>query len=751
MGPKKGKKSKAELEEEKLAKEEEERKARILEEKKAAEEREKRRQEELKFAAEQKALREAEIARLTEEFNEILDDLKTKDQQLAAEERNEENKLEWIKYRDPTDDPRATSERDINTFITAAVETQVNDTKEAIEWVKKIEKLANDVEDLWSVNLAKKNYKMLNKLFNNLKVFREMIIEKLDQGTIPLLRFSDKYVNDRVELFLEEMGNQVGMGIWASYNDIRPIRKSVQWEQLGVQLDIPKQLLQQNEKYVYRVTRTPIVTYNLEPYLNPTSPVLPQQVVQSDSNNSQAVEETKVESTTSTNLQVEGEGKNDGEETTSPPGEEENKESKDETVKEAPSSAPTQIPPVNAWKSSKKFVVGDLINFDILLSPSQAYLIRAKKWTIRDKSSHSTNIRKSSYPSSVACRMFIKVPDGVIVSDDMRIAIWNEDVNDWVEDGISDYQYNEATRIIQFYITTTGTLALVKQRTSDMPLKSWSIYPVLIKPVNSLMTYSKDSVEGQYPYENALNDLIGLSLVKQPHSSLPLTYERHARLQIETKQHSLVIDIVGTRCILIKPEISVFNDIRGKLFTPGVLLKRLQRKGIHLLPTDEDLLSSKECHFKRRTLEEEAWKQIGASVSAVEFKSSEWNSTLNESQIGFLARESTIYVCPNEGYDYECIIAERDEISISYHNTPELGFTPGSDGIKYLLVYGNEYGTRKHYSTIARPNEVTHLDVASTLRNRIVPEAMNRIKRTNPSFQKTVYTLLSLIKPYSQS
>jgi hypothetical protein len=89
MGPKKAKKSKAELEEERLAREEEERKLKAAEEKRLAEEREKKRQEELKLQAELKAHREKQFARLQEEYVEIADEKKSKLQQLEAEERKE--------------------------------------------------------------------------------------------------------------------------------------------------------------------------------------------------------------------------------------------------------------------------------------------------------------------------------------------------------------------------------------------------------------------------------------------------------------------------------------------------------------------------------------------------------------------------------------------------------------------------------------------------------------------------------------
>lgn len=96
MGPKKAKKTKAELEEERLAREEEERKAKVAEEKRLAEEREKKRQEEARIAAEQKVIREKDMVRWKEEYSEITDDLNYKHQQLLNEEKAEVSKV--IKY-----------------------------------------------------------------------------------------------------------------------------------------------------------------------------------------------------------------------------------------------------------------------------------------------------------------------------------------------------------------------------------------------------------------------------------------------------------------------------------------------------------------------------------------------------------------------------------------------------------------------------------------------------------------------------
>ena len=133
----------------------------------------------------------------------------------------------------------------------------------------------------------------------------------------------------------------------------------------------------------------------------------------------------------------------------------------------------TSIP--DSIRNSSKLVIGDIILIDILLPPPQAFTMRAKKWTIRDNSTAACTVSKSIYPSSVTCRCYFKVPPEVIMSDDVRVALWDDENKIWTEEGPSDYQYAESTRMVQFAIAAVGTIALVRDRVSEMPYKSWSL------------------------------------------------------------------------------------------------------------------------------------------------------------------------------------------------------------------------------------------------------------------------------------
>ena len=618
MGPKKPKKTKEQLEEERLAKEEEDRKIKLAEEKKIAEEMEKRRLEEVRIKAEHRKKREAELSRLNEEYVSVLDDLKGKELQLMAEEKQENAAYEWLRYKEPTDEPDASVERDMNTFITLTNETYLEDLQPTLSLIKNVECIARAVEDVWSKSLATGNTSMRIKALDNLHSLKKIMLEKLDIATMKLLRFSDSHLNDRSEMNIEEAADHLVLGIWASFADVRPIRKSVLFESMGMQIDIQKQLLQNpHENYVFRVIRLPIVTYNFEAYDIPSEIKI--------------VEVGEEEATAAATLDR-GEAAEDhdgGEEKTSPTaGASSDKDSRDHHY-------------------PSKYVVGDLFIFELLNTMESPFYLRARKWTMRDNSSTSTKLRKvASYPSSVPCRVQMKVPENLVMSEDTRIAVWDDVAKDWTEDGVSEFTYTESNRQAQFYITTIGILALVKPRTACFPYSSWSMTPVLTKSVNTLLQLRQANKGAREEHERKIEtaiqnkahrlaqqaaairefeemqelkaavgdtesktteekpsfadepeiiipdefvDITVYDVIPEPSTSKEL-YERQTRVVIKTaSHHEIIVDVIGSRCMLFNSDQPQFADLRDKLFNPGCLLTRLQKKGINLLPTSFDL------------------------------------------------------------------------------------------------------------------------------------------------------------------
>ena len=651
-------------------------------------------------------------------------------------------RIEWLRYTDPSDEPDASVESDMNTFIALTKDTFVEDLKPTIALIKRVEIIARAVENVWGESLATRNVVVRNKALDNLVTLRDIMLEKLDIATVKLLQFSDDHLNDRSEMNIEESAYRLSVGMWASFADVRPIRKSVIFETMGIQIDLQKQLLQQHDNYVFRVIRMPIVAYNMEAY-NISSEMVADIMATREPAPVPVLDEDGVPT------------------------------SRMATPRVSPRTVDVKLP--------SRYVVGDLMMFEVLYAPQPAFQLRVRKWTMRNKSASATKLRKASYPSSVPSRVQMKVPQDVLMTDDMRVAVWNEELKDWTEDGISDYQYSEATRTVHFYITTVGVLALVKKRVQDLPFKKWTLAPVLSKPINALIAAKLNvsdpsalldagssvvEAKAPTPTEELADHSIaddkshtGSDTARSVASVIPAvesivtvpteSYEQYARLTIATQAHEIVIDIVGSLCKLMKPVSPVFADMLNVPMNPGTLLRMLQRKGINLLPNAADLAVADRVTLKDPTLEDNVLLQVARGASAFEFTSSAWNQTLNESQSGILVRESNVYACFPQVNEFECVFVEMDVISKSYLNTPELGLAPGPAGLKYTLVSGYEYGRRKIFSLVPRPGEIPHLDLYRPLEKRATWDAQERMKGINQRFQKTVHTLLSLVKPYS--
>jgi hypothetical protein len=367
------------------------------------------------------------------------------------------------------------------------------------------------------------------------------INDKLDAATAQVLRVGDSKLNDRQEMHIEEYSAGVSVGIWGSYADIRPIRKSVQFEQQGIQIDVPKQILQHDANFVFKTTRISLDPFSISAYRSP----------------------------------------------------------------------------VNAERG-QQYVVGDLVTVDILRSPPPSLNLRAKKWVIRDRSAASQTVQKSPYPSSVNCKAIFKVPDEVYMSDDVSMKVWDEESGDWVDDGLSDYQYIEATSSAQFYFTVVGTFALVKNRSSDFPYKKWSLSPVRNAPTPT--------------------DI----------NAIARNYETIARVAVQTPRGlDVVIDIVGTKVKLIKPNTKFLSDLIGVEMPTGALLRALLRRGVNLLPV---IPASSDALKKDGLLEDTVLRHIARNACSLDFEgSSAWNDSINRHQIGLHARESTAYAGVQHG------------------------------------------------------------------------------------------------------
>ena len=382
--------------------------------------------------------------------------------------------MDWESFKNPSDEVNARDPRDLNTFLTLTTDIPEPELFSAMNKACEIVRVCTAVDDMWSECVGERNMEGQTQTASNVATCVSLVRQKLNEATASLLKYADNRLNDKSEFSVEEACPGIMMGMWASYAVMRPIRKSIQFESVGVQIDIPKQILAQETWYVHRICRLSADSYSHAAYTN------------------------------------------------------------------------------KMINDSGKMLVGDLIFIDILKPPPQTQSIRAKKYVVRDISSPAASVQECAYPSSVGCRVFVKVPDEIVMSEDMTIAVWDEETQDWVENGITDFQYTDANRTCQFYITTVGVFGLVKDRCADLPYKKWTIGPV------------RDLTSGYY--------------------------ERYGRVTLQTQKMEISIDIVGHQVRLLRPSSKPFKDLVGVLLSPCQLLRRLQRRGVNILPAKRDCL-----------------------------------------------------------------------------------------------------------------------------------------------------------------
>ena len=56
------------------------------------------------------------------------------------------DRVDWMKFKDPSGETDASNERDLNTFIALASETVIEDMNESVQFAKRIEDVAKSVQ-----------------------------------------------------------------------------------------------------------------------------------------------------------------------------------------------------------------------------------------------------------------------------------------------------------------------------------------------------------------------------------------------------------------------------------------------------------------------------------------------------------------------------------------------------------------------------------------------------------------------------
>mmetsp|Transcript_10332 Transcript_10332/g.29508 ORF Transcript_10332/g.29508 Transcript_10332/m.29508 type:complete len:743 (-) Transcript_10332:171-2399(-) len=247
MPPKKGKKkTKAELEAERIAAEEEAERLRQAEQKRLEEERVAREERRKKWQEEQVNYRMDELTRLKEELFAGKHALQESKEKLAVKQEAKTRDLEWQRYLECDPSPDASSESDLNTYVSLSRETQAASLQEALERCSATEDIVQSVRRVWAEAQARGDSSLASRQGGFCERLRESSSEQLNSAALHVLRHADEYLEDDQVLLAEEKAG-VAVGLWVNLiiKSFRGPVKPIMFKNIGLQVDIPKALNQQ--------------------------------------------------------------------------------------------------------------------------------------------------------------------------------------------------------------------------------------------------------------------------------------------------------------------------------------------------------------------------------------------------------------------------------------------------------------------------------------------------------------------------
>ena len=238
--------------------------------------------------------------------------------------------------------------------------------------------------------------------------------------------------------------------------------------------------------------------------------------------------------------------------------------------------------------------LGGVFVIDVLGLPSQTKIV--KSWTLENPTlaASLTNLGYpipavgQAAPSAAALQHII--PFGVEITlpsfiihwrPTPEIGWWDAESQTWDTNGVTDIVYTHDTHKVIFQTTKAKPHAVIQSRVAQVPFKSWNIRP--------------------------LSDRTGL-------------------LTLETMALHVEIRIGSGWCQLLEPKIAECADIQSLQLPPKVLLQQLARRGLNLMPEDDDAPFIK-ATIKDSALEKIVCRDMALAVPAFTIASSSpWNN-----------------------------------------------------------------------------------------------------------------------------
>ncbi|KAG0579964.1 hypothetical protein KC19_4G138500 [Ceratodon purpureus] len=200
--------------------------------------------------------------------------------------------------------------------------------------------------------------------------------------------------------------------------------------------------------------------------------------------------------------------------------------------------------------------LGGVFVIDVLGIPAESKVVQ--KWTLENLAT-STEIQYLGYPipavgqtapsaqqllNLLPFEIDIILPSFIIHwNPNPEIGWWDTITETWQTEGVSDIAYNHETFKVLFQTTKAKPHAVIQSRVREYPYKSWNCRP---------------------------------------------TSEKTALFTLKTVMSEVVFKVGDGWCQLVQPSFPVVADLLTQQFPPKVLLQQLSRRGLQIMPEDDD-------------------------------------------------------------------------------------------------------------------------------------------------------------------
>ncbi|KAJ8598176.1 hypothetical protein CTAYLR_007365 [Chrysophaeum taylorii] len=256
-------------------------------------------------------------------------------------------------------------------------------------------------------------------------------------------------------------------------------------------------------------------------------------------------------------------------------------------------------------------------------------------------------------------RVRLGVPDGIVLpcdqdDDVLRVAWWDTARDGWIDGTTSQVEYNVTKREVGFNATRSGVLAVVQPRTLDLPYVSWAL--------------EASASDAPSEVETA-----------------------QCRLTLVTPRFRLVVEVgAGGACRLVAPrDVPDLRDLLDYDLSPGRLVWALRRSGINVSPEETD---SKASHsVKAASLELKLCSEVASLAAGFDFKNCPPELTMTPDRVAVHVRETDVFVGDNPAGAFDdsfTLLVERDVASKTKREAPDVPGDPPE--LKCGIVVGQQ-------------------------------------------------------------